>query len=180
MNAVRAREVWEMDRLWKGRSMAYGLEGPHVVYAQSIGDVGSTTSVNGLGPGSTHTSYKLQQSFPFPTTATAAAAAAAAPGIYSSSPSPPHSQQPQAADDAFAVRVPVWREELSGPGDYPELSARRTAHRRSRRATRCPHPRASRRIALGRSQRPLLRGTTGTAAEYWSKYAGVGVVSSTH
>ena len=25
-----------------------------------------------------------------------------------------------AADDAFAVRVPVWREELSGPGEYPE------------------------------------------------------------
>jgi len=42
MNALRAREVWEMDRLWKGRSVAYGLEGPQVVYAQSIGDVGST------------------------------------------------------------------------------------------------------------------------------------------
>ncbi|KAH8990161.1 hypothetical protein EDB86DRAFT_3080505 [Lactarius hatsudake] len=117
MNAVRAREVWEMDRLWKGRSMAYGLEGPHVVYAQSIGDVSSTTSVNGIGHGSTHTSYKLQQGFPFPTTATATtyyrpgnllAVAAAAAAAYS------------AADDAFAVRVPVWREELSGLGEYPE------------------------------------------------------------
>ena len=79
MNALRVRGVWEMDRLWKGRSVAYGLEGPQVVYAQSIGDVGSTTSVNGVGHGSTHASYKTQQGLPFPTTSTVYSSPALAP-----------------------------------------------------------------------------------------------------
>ncbi|TFY78034.1 hypothetical protein EWM64_g5979 [Hericium alpestre] len=37
LNAMRAKEVWEMDRLWKGRSIPYGLEGPQVVYTHTIG-----------------------------------------------------------------------------------------------------------------------------------------------
>jgi hypothetical protein len=139
---MRVCEVSEKDQLWKGRSMAYGLGGPHVVYAQSIGDIGSTTSVNALMHGSTHTTYKLQQGFPFPTTA-AAALPAAAP----------------ATEDAFSVRVPVWREELSGPGDIRD-EHRRTARRCSRHASRYACRHASRPIAQGCwSQRPWWRRT---------------------
>ncbi|TFY72416.1 hypothetical protein EVG20_g594 [Dentipellis fragilis] len=69
LNAFRARDAWEMDRLWKGRSMAYGLDGPQVVYTQSIGsnpsvgDVRRSSTVGPGGHGSSHTSYKLQTPF---------------------------------------------------------------------------------------------------------------------
>ncbi|KAH9035060.1 hypothetical protein EDB84DRAFT_1593940 [Lactarius hengduanensis] len=172
MNAVRAREVWEMDRLWKGRSMACGLEGPHVVYAQSIGDVSSTTSVNGIGHGSTHTSYKLQQGFPFPTPATTA------PGIYSSSsPSPPpHTQQQM---------IPSLYEFPSGVRSYPDLanipsigSPDSTPSLPSRNPLPAP-PRQST-YRPGPIPASFVERDDGPAAEYWSKYAGVGVVSPTH
>jgi hypothetical protein len=162
MNAVRAREVWEMDRLWKGRSMAYGLEGPHVVYAQSIGDVGSTTSVNAHG--STHTAYKLQQGFPFPATA------AAASGIYSP-------QQPQQQTMASLYEFP------SGVRSYPDLATipsigtpDSTPSLPSRKALPVP-PRQSA-YRPGPIPTSMVEKDDGATAEYWSKYAGV--VSSTH
>ena len=43
LHAVRAREVWEMDRLWRGHSAAYD---PSLMYAQSIA-AASTSSVQG-------------------------------------------------------------------------------------------------------------------------------------
>jgi hypothetical protein len=163
MNALRAREVWEMDRLWKGRSMAYGLEGPHVVYAQSIGDVGSTTSVNA---GSTHTTYKLQQGFPFP---------AAAPGIYS----PPHAQQPQ------QQTMPSLYEFPSGVRSYPDLAtipSIGSPDSTPSLPSRMPLPPPPRQSAYRPGPIPasMMEKDDGATAEYWSKYAGVGVVSSTH
>ncbi len=179
MNAVRAREVWEMDRLWKGRSMAYGLEGPHVVYAQSISDVGSATSVNALGHGSTHTSYKLQQGFPFPTTT----APAAAPGIYSSSPSPPppphhHPQQHQ------QQMMPSLYEFPSGVRSYPDLAnipSIGTPSSTPSLPSRNPLPAPPRQSPYRPAPIPasFVERDDGTAADYWSKYAGVGAVSPT-
>ena len=78
LNAVRAKDVWEMERLWKGQSMAYGLDGPQLVYAQSIGERSSASvngdlqranTMSGAVHGSSHTSYKLQSPFlsPSPT-----------------------------------------------------------------------------------------------------------------
>ncbi|KAH8992504.1 hypothetical protein EDB92DRAFT_579276 [Lactarius akahatsu] len=178
MNAVRAREVWEMDRLWKGRSMAYGLEGPHVVYAQSIGDVSSTTSVNGIGHGSTHTSYKLQQGFPFPTTATATTA----PGIYSSS--PPHTQQQQQQQPQQQM-MPSLYEFPSGVRSYPDLAnipSIGTPDSTPSLPSRNPLPAPPRQSTYRPGPIPasFVERDDGTAAEYWSKYAGVGVVSPTH
>ncbi|KAH9081558.1 hypothetical protein EDB83DRAFT_2333473 [Lactarius deliciosus] len=175
MNAVRAREVWEMDRLWKGRSMAYGLEGPHVVYAQSIGDVSSTTSVNGIGHGSTHTSYKLQQGFPFPAAATTTTTA---PGIYSSHrrPPPPHTQQQM---------MPSLYEFPSGVRSYPDLAnipSIGTPESTPSLPSRNPLPAPPRQSMYRPGPIPasFMERDDGTAAEYWSKYAGVGVVSPTH
>lgn len=176
MNAVRAREVWEMDRLWKGRSMAYGLEGPHVVYAQSIGDVSSTTSVNGggIGHGSTHTSYKLQQGFPFPTTTTATTAT----GIYSS---PPHTQQQPQQE----MMMPSLYEFPSGVRSYPDLAnipSIGTPDSTPSLPSRNPLPAPPRQSTYRPGPIPasFVERDDGTAAEYWSKYAGVGVVSPTH
>ena len=170
MNAVRAREVWEMDRLWKGRSMAYGLEGPHVVYAQSIGDVGSTTSVNGHG--STHTSYKLQQGFPFPSPT---AAAVPPPGMYS----PQHPQQPQQQTMHSLYEYP------SGVRSYPDLAnipSIGTPDSTPSLPSRMPLPTPPRQSAYRPGPIPasMMEKDDGVTAEYWSKYAGVGVVSSTH
>lgn len=174
MNALRAREVWEMDRLWKGRSVAYGLEGPQVVYAQSIGDVGSTTSVNGLGHGSTHTSYKLQQGFPFPT------------GVHSPPPSssslrPP---QPQTFSQTTTMQGALY-DFPSGVRSYPDLanipsigSPDSTPSTPSRNPLPSP-PRQST-YRPGPLPTSLSEKDDGAAAEYWSKYAGVGVVSPTH
>lgn len=166
---MRAREVWEMDRLWKGRSMAYGLEGPHVVYAQSIGDVGSTTSVNALGHGSTHTSYKLQQGFPFP------AAAVPPPGIYS----PAQHQQPQQQTMASLYEYP------SGVRSYPDLAnipSIGTPESTPSLPSRMPLPAPPRQSAYRPAPIPtsMMERDDGATAEYWSKYAGVGVVSSAH
>jgi hypothetical protein len=173
MNAVRAREVWEMDRLWKGRSMAYGLEGPHVVYAQSIGDVGSTTSVNALGHGSAHTSYKLQQGFPFPTpttTASAASTATASPGgIYS----PYHQQQhPQ-----HQQGKPSLYEFPSGVRSYPDLATMPsigTPESTPSLTARNPLPAPPRQSAYRPGPMPssMVERDDRAAVEYWSKYAG--------
>jgi hypothetical protein len=163
MNAVRAREVWEMDRLWKGRSMAYGLEGPHVVYAQSIGDVGSTTSVNALGHGSAHTSYKLQQGFPFPTPATA--------GTAYSPPSPPqHHQQTKQSLYEFPSGVRSYPDlatipSIGTPDSTPSLTARNPLPAPPRQSAYRPGPMPPSMMERG----------DGATAEYWSKYAGVGV-----
>lgn len=75
LHAIRAKEAWEMDRLWKGRSLAYGSEGTQVVYAQTIhgdGSLASNASIEGemhrisAGHGSAHTSFKLQAPFQAP------------------------------------------------------------------------------------------------------------------
>ena len=170
MNALRAREVWEMDRLWKGRSMASGLEGPQVVYAQSIGDVGSTTSVNGLGNGSAHTSYKLQPSFPFPTPT----------GVYSSSsPVPPLPLLQPMQQGAPLYEFP------SGVRSYPDLasipsigSPESTPSTPSRNPLPAPPRQSPYRPAPVPAS--FVEKDDRAKAEYWSKYAGVGVVSSMH
>ena len=169
MNALRAREVWEMDRLWKGRSVAYGLEGPQVVYAQSIGDVGSTTSVNALGHGSGHTSYKLQQGFQFPT------------GVHtppsSSSLRPPPQHQPQTMQGAlydFPSGVRSYPDlanipSIGSPDSTPSTPSRNPLPAPPRQSTYRPGPLPS----------VFTERDDGATAEYWSKYAGVSVVSPT-
>ena len=181
MNALRAREVWEMDRLWKGRSVAYGLEGPQVVYAQSIGDVGSTTSVNGVGHGTAHTSYKIQQGFPFPTTST----------VYSSSalaPSPqlqPTQQQQQYPQQSFGQTMQGALYDFpSGVRSYPDLAnipSIGSPDSTPSMPTRNPLPVPPRQSPYRPGPVPasFVERDDRSTAEYWSKYAGVGVVSPT-
>jgi hypothetical protein len=181
MNALRAREVWEMDRLWKGRSVAYGLEGPQVVYAQSIGDVGSTTSVNGVGHGSGHTSYKLQQGFPFPTTS----AVYSSPALAPSAQLQPMQQQQQHGQQSFGQTMHGALYDFpSGVRSYPDLanipsigSPDSTPSMPSRNPLPSPPRQSSYRP--GPVPSSFAERDDRATAEYWSKYAGVGVVSPT-
>ena len=71
MNAMRAKESWEMERLWKARSM-YGLEpnapttnfipGPGSASSQSD-DAPTQGAVHGAVHGSSHTAYMVQTPF---------------------------------------------------------------------------------------------------------------------
>jgi hypothetical protein len=67
MNAMRAKESWEMERLWKARSM-YGLE-PNAPTTNFIPGPGSTSSQSDDVPtpsavyGSSHTAYVVQAPF---------------------------------------------------------------------------------------------------------------------
>lgn len=177
MNALRAREVWEMDRLWKGRSVAYGLEGPQVVYAQSIGDVGSTTSVNGVNHGSTNTSYKLQQGFPFPT------AGVHSPPSSSSSLRPPqHHQQPRSFTHTMQGSMYDFP---SGVRSYPDLEnipSIGSPESTPSTPTRNPLPAPPRQSTFRPTPLPasFAEKDDSATAEYWNKYAGVSVVSPTH
>lgn len=177
LNAIRAREVWEMDRLWKGRSMAYGLEGPQVIYAQSIG-AGSSSSVNGdvrrastLSPGaygSSHTSYKVQSGFdgaqphtqiPFPPP----------PSLY------PNSPQPQLGPPYIYP---------SGYRSYPDISTLPTISSPEssppRRSLTNPLPEPPRQSIYKPPPLPasLANPDAASTADFWSKYAGI--ATATH
>ncbi|KAG1825720.1 uncharacterized protein BJ212DRAFT_1215344, partial [Suillus subaureus] len=69
INALRAREAWEMDRLWKGRSMNH--QESNVIASPSSRDspqVNGEFRVDASGHGSSHTSYLVQplQAHPMP------------------------------------------------------------------------------------------------------------------
>jgi hypothetical protein len=73
LNALRAREAWDMDRLWKGRSMHYGGHPepngplatlPHIRDSRRVSSNIDVTkdngSIHGAGHGSSHTSFMVQ------------------------------------------------------------------------------------------------------------------------
>ncbi|KAF8898947.1 hypothetical protein BD779DRAFT_49515 [Infundibulicybe gibba] len=69
MNALRAKEAWEMERLWKARSM-YGNELNGAAPLSSMNIVGSPSSVGSddlnsqsAVHGSSHTSFSVQKPF---------------------------------------------------------------------------------------------------------------------
>lgn len=69
INALRAREAWEMDRLWKGRSMNH--QESNMIASPSSRDsrqVNGEFRVDTSGHGSSHTSYLVQplQAHPMP------------------------------------------------------------------------------------------------------------------
>ncbi|KAG2159643.1 uncharacterized protein EDB93DRAFT_4185 [Suillus bovinus] len=69
INALRAREAWEMDRLWKGRSMNH--QESNMIASPSSRDspqVNGELVVDASGHGSSHTSYLVQplQAHPMP------------------------------------------------------------------------------------------------------------------
>lgn len=69
INALRAREAWEMDRLWKGRSMNH--QESNMIASPSSRDspqVNGEFRVDASGHGSSHTSYLVQplQAHPMP------------------------------------------------------------------------------------------------------------------
>ncbi|KAG2154636.1 hypothetical protein DEU56DRAFT_725550 [Suillus clintonianus] len=69
INALRAREAWEMERLWKGRSMHH--QESNVIASPPSRDsrqVNGDFRVDGAGHGSSHTSYLVQplQAHPMP------------------------------------------------------------------------------------------------------------------
>lgn len=100
LNALRAREAWEMERLWKARSM-YGIEPNGMTSAPTPGrsSTGAFSAVKNMGDppahaavhGSSHTSFMVQTPFQSqPSHIYHSMPAAPPPIIYASSPSLPH------------------------------------------------------------------------------------------
>ncbi|THH18565.1 hypothetical protein EW146_g2449 [Bondarzewia mesenterica] len=181
LNAVRAREVWEMDRLFKGRSMAYGLEGPQLVYAQSIGGERSSASVNGElqrastlsggAYGSSHTSFKLQSPFHGPQSSSQ-------PYTTIAIPPPPiiYDSVPQTSSSSSYIYP-------NGIRSYPDISMIPSISSPEssppRRAFTNPLPEPPRQSPYRAPPLPasLSDPDAESSAEFWSKYAGVAATS---
>ncbi|EED77521.1 predicted protein, partial [Postia placenta Mad-698-R] len=130
LNAMRAKDAWEMDRLWKARSMAIGPDGAAVVQTpptivdgsvvsdgQTAGSIPSaldlhraTSAPQPTQHGSNHTFYAIQP-----------AAVPPPPVIYSSVP-PPTSSPPRRrqVSRSFSDRIPFPIKDRSS--DPPSLT----------------------------------------------------------
>lgn len=169
LNAMRAREAWEMERLWKARSM-YGMEpnghgiGPATMPVNGPPNATAMTDANMPGVhGSSHTSYMVQNSFQgqHPSSQIYHSMPASPPPIiYSSVPS---LTQPQ-HHPSSAPNYPVYH---SAP-DVTSLQS-------SRVSLNNPLPEPPRESAFQPSPiaRNLLDSSSTRSADYWTKYPGV-------
>lgn len=173
LHAIRAKEAWEMDRLWKGRSMAYGSEGTQLVYAQTIhgdGSLASNASIEGemhrisAGHGSAHTSFKLQ-----------------APFQSQAAPSPAYASVPNGSPVLYASEPHTYPNGFQGYGynSYPDLptipSESDSVDSSPRRPRTNPLPEPPRMSPYTPAPLPpsLSEHDSPHSAEYWAKYAGV-------
>jgi len=179
MNAVRAREAWEMDRLWKGRTIA--LENPQVVYAQSIGSGSvSTSSVNGdIHMSSTvHGSSRTLYKGPSPFSGQASSPIPPLPIIYSQNVSPGQSESSPVSSYLYPSST--------GYRSYPDMSTLRSISspesspppQQHHHHTPNPLPEPPRQSTYQPPPLPAsLAAQDPTLAEYWSQYAGVAAYS---
>ncbi|KAA1468058.1 hypothetical protein DENSPDRAFT_847963 [Dentipellis sp. KUC8613] len=176
LNAFRARDAWEMDRLWKGRSMAYGLDGPQVVYTQSIGsnpsvgDVRRSSTVGPGGHGSSHTSYKLQTPFHGPNSS------AQTHTHTSSHDHSPHSHSPDYTAPAPSYLYPNGYRSYPDISTIPSMSSPETTPTLPALSNPLPDP--PRRSTYEAPPLPPSLAHDPHSAEYWSRFAGV--VSPSH
>jgi len=171
INALKAREAWEMDRLWKGRSMYQGqpeinviaspssTKEPKPVYGQPARDA---ISMHSIAHGSSHTSYVVQplQAHPIPASVFYANMPSAPPPIiYAASPhGQPHSHS--SSRDYSTYR--------SLPNSFTFPSKDAPAESPSRQN---PLPAPPRESSYQPVHLPALTDRTGgSASEYWTKY----------
>lgn len=124
INALRAREAWEMDRLWKGRSMNH--QEINVIASPSSRDsrqVDGEFRVDASGHGSSHTSYLVQplQAHPMPASVFYANMPSAPPPIIYTASSPYGQILHQASHQSAYRSLPnsFTFPSTESPADYP-------------------------------------------------------------
>ncbi|KIL00572.1 hypothetical protein PAXRUDRAFT_8128 [Paxillus rubicundulus Ve08.2h10] len=168
INALKAREAWEMDRLWKGRSMYQGQPEINVIVSPSStkesrlanGEPArDVMSMHSIAHGSSHTSYVVQplQAHPIPASVFYANMPSAPPPIiYAAS---PHGQ-PHSSRDYATYR--------SLPNSFTFPSKDGLADSPSRQN---PLPAPPRESSYQPAHLPVLTDRSGgSASEYWTKY----------
>ena len=168
MNALKAREAWEIDRLWKGRSMVQGQ--PETSVIASPTSMGFKTanetardaiSIQSFAHGSSHTSYVVQplQAHPIPASVFYANMPSAPPPIIYAATSPYGQPQPSSSRDYTTYR--------SLPNSFAFPSKDSSADTRPN-----PLPAPPRESSYQPALLPVLADkSSGTASEYWGKYA---------
>lgn len=166
INSLKAREAWEMDRLWKGRSMYHGQPEPTFIASPpsstkspQAGSSQRDTS-RAVDHGSSHTSYVVQpfQAHPIPASVFYANMPSAPPPIIYAATSPyghiPHSSRDYNTSRSlpnFSFPVKESSERTSNPLPAP--------------------PRES--SYQPTSLQALADRSSGSASEYWTKYTSV-------
>ncbi|KAG8219647.1 hypothetical protein J3R82DRAFT_602 [Butyriboletus roseoflavus] len=171
MNALKAREAWEMDRLWKGRSMVQGqpetsmIASPFSVESKVVNNetARDAFSIQSFAHGSSHTSYVVQplQAHPIPASVFYANMPSAPPPIIYAATSPYGQPHPSSSRDYTTHRSPSnsfsfpSKDSSLGPPTHPNPLP--TPPRESNyQPARLP---------------PLADRSSGSASEYWGKYA---------
>ncbi|OAX44442.1 hypothetical protein K503DRAFT_765059 [Rhizopogon vinicolor AM-OR11-026] len=163
INALRAREAWEMDRLWKGRSMYHAHPEANVIASPSSTrnsrHVNAEFIVDASGHGSSHTSYLVQplQAHPMPASVFYANMPSAPPPIIYTATSP-YGQAPQGGHQ------PSYR---SLPNSFTFPSTENPSGDSTTRPN--PLPRPPRQSTYQPAHLPVLsdRGS-GPVSEYWT------------
>ncbi|KAG0704388.1 hypothetical protein DFH29DRAFT_381180 [Suillus ampliporus] len=169
INALRAREAWEMDRLWKGRSMYH--QESNAITSPSVRDsrhINGEFVVDG-GHGSSHTSYLVQplQAHPMPASVFYANMPSAPPPIIYTATSPygqvlhQGSHQPTYRSLPNSFTFPSTESSPASPADPP-------------RQNPLPRPPRESDYQPVHSSTIADRGS-GTASDYWTnnKYSQV-------
>ncbi|KAI0931823.1 hypothetical protein AcV5_004783 [Taiwanofungus camphoratus] len=193
LNAVKAKDAWEMERLWKARSMAYGPDGAAIVSTPpTIGDnsrpstlvstdmhgAGTIPSVTDLyratslpvsSPGSSHTYFVVQSPFQNTHNPPHIQIPVTPPPIYASTSQPQRSGETSSpprrrkAARSFSASVPFPSTNYNP--DPPSLTRTFLAN---------PLPDPPRLSPYQASPLPpSLVGTGDGSSDYWAQYAGV-------
>ncbi|KAJ3542011.1 hypothetical protein NMY22_g3666 [Coprinellus aureogranulatus] len=183
MNALRAKEAWDMERMWKARSM-YGAElngnAVQSIPTQSVLSFSDNLSSQGASYGSSYTAFALQTPF---------AQGHPGPSMYHSMPGRP----PPIIYGSPASIPSLPDSALYDPYDNNNLGntptpqrQRRTSHRASSPPehlpvlsrsplAKNPLPEPPRESTYQPAPLPPLKPATATVrtSDYWAKYAGV-------
>ncbi|KAL4070768.1 hypothetical protein J3A83DRAFT_3268807 [Scleroderma citrinum] len=170
INTLKAREAWEMDRLWKGRSMFHGQpETAFITSPPSTAKESKPTkaesaprdATQAVGHGSSHTSYVVQplQVHPIPASVFYANMPSAPPPIIYAATSP-------------YGHIPHRSRDYNTSRSLPNFSfpAKETSSERPSN----PLPVPPRESSYQPTHLPALADrSSGSASEYWTKYTSV-------
>lgn len=176
INSLKAREAWDMDRLWKGRSMYHGHPETTFIPTHSIStskkepkpakvepSQQDVVPSHGVTHGSSRTSYVVQplQAHPVPASVFYANMPSAPPPIIYASTSP-YGQVPHRSRDYKTFRsLPDFSFQSQDTSDPPSLPSN-------------PLPPPPRESSYQPAPFPALPGqSSGSASEYWTKCTSV-------
>ena len=173
MRALKAREAWEMDRLWKGRSMVQGQRETAVIASPSNAGSKATNNetpkeafaIQSFAHGSSHTSYVVQplQAHPIPASVFYANMPAAPPPIIYAATSPYGQPQPSSSRDQTTYHS------LSNSFTFPSKISSVDLPIRPN-----PLPAPPRESSYQPSLLPVLADrSSGSASEYWGNFTHV-------